>query len=420
MNIAVIGSGISGLTASYYLSQQHRVALFEAGDYAGGHTDTHSIDIAGQCWQVDSGFIVFNEKNYPNFCQLLDDLKVQSQPTDMSFSVSDPLGGLEYNATSLDKLFCQRRNMVSGRFYRMLFDLVRFYRQAPVLLEQQDDALTLGDYLKENGYSTIFIEQHLIPMACALWSGPSVSIQQFPARYFVQFMYNHHMLSLTGRPQWRVVKGGSNSYVQALLQTFPGEVHLCSPVQQIQRDELGVTLLVNGQQHHFDRVVLATHSDQALAMLQAPSAAEKSVLGAIGYQQNSMVLHSDSSVLPVNRKAWACWNARLGSEMAQQCTVSYHMNQLQRLDGAPVEFIVSLNCDDLIDPGKIFARRHYSHPVYNTDTLAAQQRWSEISGYQHTYYCGAYWGWGFHEDGVNSALRVVSQFNADAEVQCVA
>ncbi|MDM3869967.1 FAD-dependent oxidoreductase [Porticoccus sp. W117] len=432
MEIAVVGSGISGLACAYYLDKsldksldnspgkKHRVTLFESSNYPGGHVDTHDIHVADKYWHIDSGFIVFNEENYPNFCRLLNELGVASQRTTMSFSVSDPVSGLEYNATNLDKLFCQRRNIFSPAFQRMIKDLMRFYRQAPTLLEDESNQQTLGEYLRENRYSDVFIEKHLIPMACALWSGPSASIEQFPARYFVQFMHNHHMLTLSKRPQWRVVKDGSSSYVDALLEKFTGDLHVNTPVEKIRRTSDGVTLQVNGQSRQFDQVVLACHSDQALALLEDATDAEQQVLGSIAYQNNHMLLHSDISVLPRHLKAWACWNVRLGADLYNQCTVSYHMNQLQGLgsaglqtDNGTPDFIVSLNCEHLIDPEKVYAERHYSHPVYNAATLAAQHRWSQISGHNRTHYCGAYWGWGFHEDGVRSALRVVDHIEGN-------
>ena len=419
MKIAVIGGGISGLSAAYYLSNQHQVTLFEASNYLGGHTDTHEIRVAGEIYDIDTGFIVFNEQNYPNFSRLLAELNVESQPTTMSFSVSNVLSGLEYNATDLNRLFCQRRNLLSPRFYRMLWDLTRFYREAPTLLDSDDDSLSIGDYLQQHNYSDVFIDDHLLPMACALWSGPSVSIREFPARYFISFMHNHNMLNLTERPQWRVVKHGSKRYVDKLVASCPAEFHTAAVVQRISRDANGVTLRVNGESQRFDKVVIATHSDQALRLLDKPSQAEIDILGAIGYQQNDMLLHSDKRVLPNKKAAWASWNVRVCPELANQCTVNYHMNTLQGLD-APLEFIVSLNSDHLVDPAKVFLSRRYAHPVYNAATISAQKRWPQLAGDQHTYYCGAYWGWGFHEDGVNSALRVVDALQQTQDVSDVA
>ena len=406
MKIAVVGAGISGLTSAYYLAKKHEVTVFEAGNYLGGHTDTHLIDISGKAFHVDTGFIVFNQQNYPNFSALLSQLGVDSQPTEMSFSVSNATSGMEYNATDLNKLFCQRRNLVSLRFYRMLWDLVRFYREAPLLLNEDDDGLTLGQYLAINNYSDIFINDHLIPMACALWSGPSLSVVDFPAQYFIRFMHNHHMLSLTDRPQWRVVKGGSKTYVDALVQQTNAEFMTGSPIQRIERNIHGVSLSVHGEKRHFDKVIIAAHADQALRMLDQPSETEVAVLGGIGFQENEMHLHTDADILPKNPQAWASWNVRVSPELRQQCTVSYHMNTLQSLN-APAELIVSLNSGHLIDPKKVLVHRRYAHPIYNLSTLNAQRRWQEVADTQHTFYCVNYWGWGFHEDGVSSALRVI-------------
>jgi hypothetical protein len=413
MRVAVIGAGISGLTSAWYLSRKlgYDVSVFEANDYIGGHTDTHYLDVLGKTWAVDSGFIVFNEHNYPNFCQLLNELEVDSKPTEMSFSVQDEKTGLEYNATSLNKLFCQRKNLFSPRFYRMLKDLFRFYKQAPAVLDEPDNKQTVEAYLKQHQYSDVFIHDHLLPMACALWSGPSDSLMSMPIRYLVAFMNNHKMLSLQGRPQWRVVKGGSQQYVKKLLMQFEGRVFSSSPVSSVRRVYNGAVLTVAGEQLPFDAVVFACHSDQALKLLSDPSPAEQEVLAGIEYQQNLMQLHADENVLPENPAAWASWNVHVGEALKQRCTVSYHMNTLQGLN-APVEFIVSLNAADRVNPDKVFVERQYAHPVYSERTLQSQQRWSDISGHQHSYFCGAYWGWGFHEDGVNSALQVVAQFEA--------
>lgn len=416
MKIAVVGAGVSGLSSAYYLDKAgHDVHLFEANHYVGGHTDTHSVEVHGKTWQVDTGFIVFNYANYPLFSRFLEELDVKSQSSDMSFGVHNTSSGLEYNATNLDALFCQRKNILKPSFYRMLKDLVRFYREAPKLLDDNADKLenvsseeTLGQYLRRNKYGKVFIEDHIIPMACALWSGPSVSIDDFPARYFIQFMNNHKMLSLSGRPEWRVVSGGSKSYVEAMLKAFNGQLYVATPVREIKRNTDGVELRVNGEWERFDQGVIAAHSDQALAMLKDPTDDEIRILSGIQYQNNEMHLHCDNAVMPKNRKAWASWSVRVGHELESSCTVSYYMNLLQSLD-APVDFFTSLNCGHLIDSDKVFATRQYAHPVYNASTLASQQSWSDISGVNRTHYCGAYWGWGFHEDGMRSARRCIDQ-----------
>ena len=406
MNIAIVGSGISGLYAAHYLSKQHQVTVYEANAYPGGHTDTHAITLAGKNYAVDTGFIVFNEHNYHYFCRFLNDLGVASQLSDMSFSVTNALTGLEYNATTLDKLFCQRRNLLRPRFYRMVRDILRFYREAPALLNSTDDVLTLGDYLQQQQYSQIFIDDHILPMACALWSGPPDVVKNFPVRYFVAFMANHQMLKTDNRPEWRTVSGGSSTYIQAFMQAFKGDLRLNCPVQAVTRYKNHVTVKTSEGEQHFDHLIMACHSDQALRLLQDASEQETEILGAMTFQENDVVLHTDTSVMPKHPKAWASWNALKLSETQARCTVTYYMNLLQNLD-APEPLLVTLNCTDRIDPAKILQQRSYHHPVYNPASLAAQQRRDEINGQNNTWYVGAYWGWGFHEDGAKSAQEVV-------------
>jgi uncharacterized protein len=410
MKIAVIGSGISGVYAAHYLSQQHQVTVFEANPYLGGHTDTHNIVLEEQNYPVDTGFIVFNEHNYHFFCQFLRDLGVTSQPSDMSFSVVNALTGLEYNATTMDKLFCQRQNLLRPRFYRMVMDILRFYREAPALLNSTDDALTLGDYLQNNRYSEAFIDDHILPMGSALWSGPAELVKQFPARYFVSFMANHQMLKTSDRPEWRTIVGGSSTYIQAFQRSFQGELRLNSPVQAVSRNSYGVTVKTTSDQQQFDRVIFACHSDQALRLLAEPTQTEVEILGAMTFQENEVVLHTDANLMPKHPKAWASWNALKLSENQSRCTVTYYMNLLQNLS-APEPLLVTLNCTDRIDPAKILQTRIYHHPVYTINSLAAQQRREEINGQNSTYYTGAYWGWGFHEDGAKSAQEVIDLIN---------
>ncbi len=410
MKIAVIGSGISGVYAAHYLSQQHQVTVFEANPYPGGHTDTHNIVLEEQNYPVDTGFIVFNEHNYHFFCQFLRDLGVTSQPSDMSFSVVNALTGLEYNATTMDKLFCQRQNLLRPRFYRMVMDILRFYREAPALLNSTDDALTLGDYLQNNRYSEAFIDDHILPMGSALWSGPAELVKQFPARYFVSFMANHQMLKTSDRPEWRTIVGGSSTYIQAFQRSFQGELRLNSPVSAVSRNSYGVTVKTASDEQQFDRVIFACHSDQALRLLAEPTQSEVEILGAMTFQENEVVLHTDANLMPKHPKAWASWNALKLSENQSRCTVTYYMNLLQNLS-APEPLLVTLNCTDRIDPAKILQTRTYHHPVYTVNSLAAQQRREEINGQNSTYYTGAYWGWGFHEDGAKSAQEVIELIN---------
>lgn len=405
MRIAVVGSGIAGLASAWLLSRKHDVTLFEAGDYLGGHTHTHDITLHGRNYRIDTGFIVHNPLHYPLLTRLFDALGVASQPTTMSFSLHNEASGLEYNAATLDTLFCQRRNIVSPRFIGMVRDLMRFYREAPALLLQQDSTTTLGDYLEQNRYGDAFRDEHLVPMASALWSSPPTQILGFPARYLVQFMANHQMLQVSDRPQWRVVKGGSSTYVKALRAVWSVHERLNCPVRSITRRTDGVDVESTAGVEHFDQVVLACHSDQALAMLADADERERSVLGAMPYQTNDTVLHTDASILPVRRKAWAAWNAWLPRDPTEACTVSYCMNLLQGID-APEPFVVTLNRTHAIDPDKVLRRMRYDHPVYSTASVAAQKRKFEIQGQRRTWFAGAYWGWGFHEDGMRSAVDV--------------
>lgn len=412
MRIAVVGSGISGLASAWLLSQAHEVVLFEAEDYLGGHTHTHAVEQAGRRYAVDTGFIVHNPAHYPLLTRLFDDLGVATQPTTMSFSVHDARTGLEYNATSLDGLFCQRRNLFSPRFLGMVRDLLRFYRQAPQLLQGDGPGPTLGDWLEANGYGEAFRDLHLVPMASALWSSPPQQILQFPVRYLVQFMANHQMLQVSGRPEWRVVRGGSATYVSALRARWQVHERLRCPVRAIRRDGHGVLVdsrIANGER--FDHVVLACHSDQALALLADASADERDILGAIPYQRNEVVLHTDARLLPRQRKAWAAWNAHVPAEPDAPCTVSYCMNLLQGLQ-SPDPFVVTLNRSEAIDPAKVLRRITYHHPVYTPLSVAAQRRRAQIQGVNRTWFAGAYWGWGFHEDGMRSAVEVAHGLGA--------
>jgi predicted NAD/FAD-binding protein len=405
MRIAVVGSGISGLASAWLLSGEHEVTLFEANNYLGGHTHTHEVAQRGTSYRIDTGFIVHNPRHYPLFTRFLSRLGVGSQKTTMSFSVHSEATGLEYNAATLDTLFCQRSNLCSPRFLGMVRDLMRFYREAPAVLDQHDSDESLGDYLLRHRYGAAFRDEHLLPMASALWSSPPAQILNFPARYLVQFMANHQMLQVNDRPQWRVVKGGSSAYVRALRASWPVRERVNCPVHSVRRHAQGVQLQSAAGVEHFDQLVLACHSDQALAVLSDADHREQSILGAIAYQANDTVLHTDASLLPVRRKAWAAWNAWLPRDAKESCTVSYCMNLLQGVQ-SPDPFVVTLNRTSAIDPDKILRRMAYRHPVYTRQSVAAQARRPEIQGQRRTWFAGAYWGWGFHEDGMRSAVAV--------------
>lgn len=407
MRVAVVGSGIAGLSAAWLLSRRHEVVLFEAEARLGGHTHTHEVEQAGKRYRVDTGFIVHNPHNYPLLTRLFDELGVASQDTTMSFGVRVEASGLEYNATRLDTLFCQRRNLFSPRFLGMVRDILRFYREAGALLHEPGPGPSLGEYLEQNRYSTLFREAHLVPMASALWSSPSAKILEFPAKYLVRFMDHHRMLQVEGRPQWKVVKGGSASYVEAMKARWTVETRLACPVQRVTRGEDGVRVKHVAGEDRFDAIVIATHSDQALALLGDADALEREVLGAIPYQRNEVVLHTDRRLLPRNRKAWAAWNAFVPADPGAECSVSYCMNLLQGLD-SPEPFVVTLNRSAAIDPSRVLARLVYHHPVYTHASVAAQARVGELNGRRRTWFAGAWQGFGFHEDGMRAGVAAAT------------
>ncbi|MBH3410656.1 NAD(P)/FAD-dependent oxidoreductase [Pseudomonas putida] len=411
MRIAIIGSGIAGLTCAHLLSRQHAVTVFEAADRVGGHTHTVDVQWRDQQFAVDTGFIVFNDWTYPQFIRLLHHLGVGSRVTEMSFSVHDPRSGFEYNGHDLLSLFAQRRNLLSPGFWGMLRDVLRFNRQALADLDQQriDGATTLGSYLRDNRYGQRFIEHYIVPMGSAIWSMSRADMLHFPLQFFVRFCRNHGLLAVNQRPQWRVIEGGSRSYLAPLCQPFAEHIRLNCPVQRVSRDDEGVNVTWAAGSERFDKVVFACHSDQALALLDAPSEQEQAILGAIRYASNDVVLHTDTRLLPRRRRAWASWNYRLGGSEQAPAALTYDMNILQGID-APVTFCVSLNQTALIDPAQILARFEYAHPQYSLAAVAAQARQGELQGPLHSYYCGAYWANGFHEDGVLSALNVARHF----------
>ncbi|MFT7465555.1 MAG: putative NAD/FAD-binding protein [Pseudohongiellaceae bacterium] len=414
MRVAIVGTGISGLVAARLLCTRHDVTVFEAADRLGGHTHTREIVHDGHPWSVDSGFIVYNERTYPNFVRLMEILEVETQESEMSFSVRDEVSRLEWCGTNLDTLFAQRRNLLSPGFWRMIRDILRFNRESRGLLDGDDEQLTLGAYLSAGGYSRRFIEHYIVPMGAAIWSASPEAMLEFPALTFVRFFDNHGMLSIDERPVWRVVSGGSAQYLERLVQPFRDAIRTQSPVTRVRRLEQGVEVTVgDGQPEPFDAVVLAVHSDQALRMLADPSSAERDILGALPYQRNEAVLHTDDRLLPTSRRARAAWNYVLPRDAQGTVSVTYDMNVLQGLD-APVTFCLTLNPSQDIDPDKVIERLTYQHPVFNAEGIAAQRRRDEIDGQRGTHFCGAYWGYGFHEDGVRSALHVARQFGIES------
>jgi predicted NAD/FAD-binding protein len=407
MRVAIIGAGVSGLVCAHRLHSEHDVVLFEASDRAGGHANTVRVETETGVYDLDTGFIVFNDRNYPNFERLLDELDVATQASLMSFGVSDG-GNFEYNGASPNGLFASRGQLLRPSFHRMIADLVRFNRDARELLASETDP-SLREWLAVGGYSRAFVERLIVPQAAAVWSADPAQMWSFPARFLVDFFDNHGMLGFRERPRWRTITGGSRRYVEALTRPWRDRLRLSTPVTEITRhpDHVAVSSR-ECEPERFDAVVIATHSDQALALLADPSERERELLGVIPYQSNEAVLHTDRSLLPRRRRAWASWNYHLDEGVAGPCTVTYHMNRLQSLR-ADREFCVTLNRTGAIDPERIIRTIQYAHPVYMPAGVAAQSRHHEISGRNRTHYCGAYWGWGFHEDGVKSALRVVRE-----------
>jgi uncharacterized protein len=410
MKIAVVGAGVSGLVVAHLLHRRHEITVFEAADYAGGHTNTVRVDTADATLDVDTGFIVFNDRNYPRFQRLLDHLGVPSQPSTMSFSVSDTTGDFEYSSASPNGLFAKRTHLVTPWFHRMMADLARFNRGAHELLQQPGNDISLGAWLEQERFSRVFVERLIGPQVSAVWSADPAQRWCFPARFLAEFFDNHGVLSFRGRPRWRTVAGGSARYVEALTRPFAHRLRLATPVRAIARrpDHVLVTAR-GGETERFDEVVLATHSDQALALLTDATDSEHEILGAIPYQRNDAVLHTDARMLPRRRRAWASWNYHLLERPGDRTTVTYHMNRLQSLS-ADVELCVTLNRTEAIDPERVLRTISYAHPVFTRDGVRAQRRAEEISGRNRTSYCGAYWGWGFHEDGVASAARVAERF----------
>ncbi len=412
MRIAIIGAGISGLTAAYRLSPAHDITLFEANDYLGGHTNTVDVEWHDERQAIDTGFIVFNDWTYPRFIELLDELGVQSQPTSMGFSVRCDAIDLEYNGSSFNGLFAQRRNLLRPSFYRMLRDVVRFNREAPelVLGKSTSNETTVGEFLARHRYSREFAEHYLIPMGAAIWSCPLGTFENFPIQFIIEFYRNHGLLSIRNRPTWRVIQGGSRNYVVKMVERFRERIQLSTPIESVRRSASEVVVVPrNRKPETFDHVVFACHSDQALRMLVDPTATEREVLSEFPYGRNVAVLHTDPSVLPKRRRAWASWNYRLTDQPSnhneQAATVTYQMNMLQNLQSKHV-YNVTLNSDDHIDSAKVIQRFEYHHPIFTVRRATAQVRHRELINVHRTSFCGAYWGNGFHEDGVVSALRV--------------
>jgi predicted NAD/FAD-binding protein len=410
VRIAIVGAGVSGLVAAYVLQRAHEVVVFETDARVGGHAHTVRVDEDDATYHVDTGFVVFNDRNYPLFEALLAQLGVASQPSRMSFSVSATDEDFEYAASTPSGLYARRRHLLSPRFQRMVLEVPRFQRLARGLLTGQDEHLSLCEWLERHRFSRMFVERLIVPQAAAVWSAAPQQMWSFPAKFLAEFFANHGMLGLRDRPAWRTIRGGSGRYVQALTGALRAPIRVNSPVARVTRDRDGVLVTPAGQPaERFDHVVIAAHSDQALGMLGDASEHERRLLCAIRYQVNETVLHTDTSLLPRRRRAWASWNYHLMREPPAGSTVTYWMNNLQSLDGRR-QFCVTLNRADAIDPASVIERMRYAHPVFTPEAVAAQRAREEISGVNGTSFAGAYWGWGFHEDGVASALRVCERF----------
>jgi predicted NAD/FAD-binding protein len=410
--IAVIGSGAAALGAAWVLAPHHDVTLFEKNDYPGGHA--HTVDVTGPNGQkiaVDTGFIVYNEINYPNLVRLFKFIGIETQPTDMGFAVSLRGGQTEYSGGSLGGLLAQKSNLLKPRFLFMIRDILRFYKEAPALLKEgQNEGPSLGDYLAENNYGAGFIEDHILPMAAAIWSAPAKTLMAFPIISFVRFFQNHGLLSVNDRPQWRTVVGGSRRYVETLIKDLRGRVHLSDAVQSVERHDKGVVIATAaGRKWAFDEVVFGSHADETLAMLAEPTPEEKSVLGAFRFEANTAWLHGDENFMPKRRNTWSAWNylGETNAGGAQKLAVSYWMNKLQTLDPA-VPLFITLNPPTAPDPAKTYGRYDYDHPIFDHAALAAQNRLFALQGQNHSWFCGAWTGYGFHEDGFSSGLRVAA------------
>ena len=417
--IAVVGTGISGNVCSHFLSRHHQIDIYEAAGYIGGHAQTSTIEAYGREFDIDSGFMVFNYRTYPNFVKLMRSLGVRDQPSDMSFSVRSAQTGLEYCGSDLNTLFAQRRNLLRPGFLKMLLEILRFNRISPALIESDDDEQSLGDYLRQESFSDEFVRHYLVPMGASIWSARPDRFLEFPARFLVAFLKNHGLLQITDRPEWKTIAGRSKTYVDALVREFRDRIRLNSPVQKIERHEDHVTLQVDGQPPQiYDEVVLATHADQSLQILADVTPVERDVLGQFPYQTNEAIVHTDRRLLPKRKLAWASWNYHIPEKEGLPVALTYELNRLQRLE-APGPICVTLNHSGAIDEQQIIKRFTYQHPVYSPGAIAAQRRWHEISGDRRTHFCGAYWGNGFHEDGVNSGMAVARQFGIDID-ECVA
>ncbi len=415
MKVAIIGSGISGLSAAYYLNKHAEISVFEKAGRIGGHTATVDVELDGRHYAIDTGFIVYNERTYPNFIRLMHENQVDTKVTSMGFSISAETNGLEYSGSGLNGLFAQRKNILSPAHWMMIRDILRFNKESQHDLSSGkiNPDMLLGDYLKLNNYSKRFINYYLVPMGAAIWSASTHAMLAFPVQFFVKFFSNHGLLQVQNRPQWYVIEGGSRNYIPPLCNSFKDKIHLNCNITKIIRQDDGVIIHYldqhnEEQKQHFDQIILACHSDEACELLgDNISSLEQETIAQIPYQDNHVVLHHDESLLPQNKTTWSSWNYKLYKEQQSQATLTYNMNILQGIS-APETFCVTLNDTQQIDPSKILAEFNYAHPVFNQKVMEIQGRWQEVNGQKNTWYCGAYWRNGFHEDGVVSGIKAAN------------
>ena len=412
LKIAVIGSGISGLTSAFLLSKKHEVFLYEKNDYIGGHTHTHEIYENDKKINVDSGFIVYNENTYPNFMKLLDILKIESQHTTMGFSVKSDSNDFEYAGNSIHSIFAQKSNIFRPSFLKMIYQILRFNKISKNEYNNIVEDVTLNDYLIKFSFSEKFVNHYIIPMGAAIWSTSPKKMLNMPAKFFIRFFQNHGLLKVINRPQWWVIKNGSKQYVKKIIKPFEDNIVLNCKINSISRLNEKVTIKFDKSEKIFDAVVIATHSDQALELLSDSTDAENQILGSIKYQKNSAIIHTDKSILPKRKIAWSSWNYLLNENRDNLVTLTYNMNILQTLKSKKV-YCVTLNNTTSIDESKIIKKIIYHHPLFDLESVKAQNQKNKICGSNNTYFCGAYWGYGFHEDGVNSALDVCKKFGIE-------